>query len=331
MIKIDNKVDCCGCNACGDICPHDAISFKTDNEGFWYPKVDMVKCIDCHLCEKVCPIIHAEELKKNDYKEPICYAVQHKNLESLFNSTSGSAFAGLAEQMYKQDGYVGGAIFNDDFSVRQFISSEKKDLDILRNSKYVQSESQGFYKQVKELLDKDEKVLVCSLPCQIAAIKSYLKKEYENLITVDLICRNINSPKILKKYIEYLEEQFGSKVVYLKHKNKELGWRQLTLKVVFENGKVLYDTKDTSYFTVGFISTSVFGRPSCYDCKFKGFPRISDITIGDFWGAQKAIGEEFDHDLGTSVVLINSEKGKKYFETVKNLRSIAIPLESIPR
>lgn len=329
MIKIENKEACCGCNVCGDICPKDAITFKIDNEGFWYPEVNKDKCIDCHLCERVCPVIHADELKNNDYKEPLCFAVQHKNLESLFNSTSGSAFAGLAEAMYKRGGYVGGAIFNEDFSVRQYISAEKKDLDIIRNSKYVQSDSRGFYKEVKLLLDKGNQVLVCSLPCQIAALKAFLKKDYDNLITVDLICRNINSTKVFKSYIGYLEETYSSRVKHIKHKNKELGWRQLTIKVEFENGKILYDTKDTSYFTFGFISTSVFCRPCCYDCKFKGFPRIADITIGDFWTAKSNIGDDFDHDLGTSVVLLNSERGKKFFENSKNLRSIPIDFNTI--
>ena len=112
MIIIQDKVDCCGCNACGDACPHDAISFKTDHEGFWYPEVDKDKCTDCHLCEGVCPIININNLKKNDFEEPICYGAQNKNLDSLFNSTSGSAFAAFAEKMYKEGGYVGGGIFN---------------------------------------------------------------------------------------------------------------------------------------------------------------------------------------------------------------------------
>ena len=121
MIQIKRKEACCGCNACGDACPKQAISFKTDNEGFWYPEVDMQKCIDCGLCEKVCPVIQTDNLKKNDFETPKCFAAQNKNLESLFNSTSGSAFAGFAEKIYKDGGYVGGAVFNEDYSVKQFI------------------------------------------------------------------------------------------------------------------------------------------------------------------------------------------------------------------
>lgn len=317
MINIVDKSKCCGCNACGDICPKGSITFKPDIEGFMYPEVNMDTCIDCNLCEKVCPIINVKEIKKNDFEESICYAAQTKNLDSLFNSTSGSAFATLAEKMYKLGGYVGGAIFNDDYSVTQFISSDKEDLEKLRNSKYVQSDSQGFFKKVKELIVAGEKVLVCGLPCQMAGLRSFLRKDYDNLIIVDLICLGINSPKILRGYLDYMEEKHNSKIVYYKAKNKELGWRQLTTKIVFANGDVEYDKRDTNYFTHGFIGTHAFARPSCYECKFKGTPRIADITIGDLWGAEKMVGKDYDSDLGTSVVMINSKKGLDYYNLAK--------------
>jgi coenzyme F420-reducing hydrogenase beta subunit len=182
MINIQNKVDCCGCNACGDVCAHHAITFKTDIEGFWYPEVDTGKCTDCGLCEKVCPIINIKDLKKNDLPQSICYAAEHKNLEVVFDSTSGGLFSALADIMYKGGGYVGGAVFNDDFSVRQYISNDKADLPRLRSSKYLQSRLDGFYVQVRDLLKKGEKVLVCGSPCQMAALRAFLRKDYENLI-----------------------------------------------------------------------------------------------------------------------------------------------------
>ena len=330
MIKIRNKVDCCGCQVCGDVCAHDAIFFKTDNEGFWYPEVDMNKCTDCRLCEQVCPILQIGNVKHNDFDIPECHAAQNKNLDSLFNSTSGSAFAAFAEYIYKNGGYVGGAVFNEDYSVRQFISNNKKDLEILRNTKYVQSNSEGFYRKVRELLKNGEKVLVCGLPCQMAGLRSFLHKDYDNLIIIDMICLGINSPKILPAYLKWQEKKHNSKIVYYKAKNKELGWRQLTTKIVFENGDVEYDKRDTNFFTVGFIGTHAFARPSCYDCKFKGFPRIADITIGDFWGVEKYVSQEYDNDLGTSIILLNSRKGKDFYKEVQaKFREKQVPFEVI--
>lgn len=330
MINIQNKVDCCGCNACGDICPKQAISYKTDNEGFWYPEVDMEKCIDCGLCEKVCPIINVKDLKKNDLPESICYAAEHKNLEVVFDSTSGGLFSALADIMYKSGGYVGGAVFNEDFkSVRQYISNNKQDLPRLRSSKYLQSSLDGFFSKVRDLLKAGEHVLVCGSPCQMAALRAFLRKDYENLIIADYICRGINSPKVWGKYIDSFEERYGHKVVYAKAKSKEYGWRNLTQKVILDNGKSYFETREQSNFTKGYLRTGVYCRPSCYDCKFKGYPRISDITLADFWGIEK-VNTSMEKNLGTSLVMINSKKGERYFETVKGrINYVQVPFDSI--
>ena len=329
MISITNKIDCCGCNACGDICPKDAITFKTDIEGFWYPIVDKNKCIDCGLCEKVCPIINIKDLKKNDLPESICYAAEHKNLEVVFDSTSGGVFSALADIMYRSKGYVGGAIFNEDFSVRQYISNDKADLPKLRSSKYLQSNLEGFFKQVSELVKAGENLLVCGSPCQMAALRAFLRKDYDNLIIADYVCRGINSPKVWRKYLDSFEERYGYKVVYCKAKSKEYGWRNLTQKVILSNGKAYYETKDQSKFTQGYLQTGVYCRPSCYDCKFKGYPRISDITLADFWGIEN-VDISMEKNLGTSLVMVNSKKGKVYFEKTKQrINYIEVPFNSI--
>ena len=330
MIRIIDKVSCCGCNACGDVCAKNAITFKTDNEGFWYPEVDMEKCVDCGLCEKICPIINVKELKKNDLPQSTCYAAEHKNLEVVFDSTSGGLFSALADIMYRNKGYVGGAVFNEDFkSVRHYISNDKNDLPRLRSSKYLQSNLEGFYRQVLDLLKTGEHVLVCGSPCQMAALRAFLRKDYENLIIADYICRGINSPKVWSKYIDSYEERYGSKVVYAKAKSKEYGWRNLTQKVILEDGRHMYETKEQSNFTKGYLQTGVYCRPSCYDCKFKGYPRISDITLADFWGIEK-INTSMEKNLGTSLVMINSKKGEKYFETVKSrINFVEVPFNSI--
>lgn len=329
MINLNCKGDCCGCNACGDICPKNAISFPKDNEGFWYPQIDEEKCIACGLCEKVCPIRHIEELKHNDLQEPECYMAEHKSIEVVFASTSGGMFSALADVMYRQHGYVGGAIHNEDFSVSHFISNDKSDITRLRRSKDLQSNAEGFYKNVRELLNQGEQVLVCGVPCQMAALRSFLGKDYENLIIVDLICLGVNSPKVWRKYLDCIEEKYGSKIIYTENKSKEYGWRNLTQKFVFENGEEAFDIASTSAFVKGYVDTHLYCRPSCYDCKFKGFPRMADITIGDFWGVDK-YDQSLDKNLGVSAVLVNSIKGKEYFEKAKKrINSKQVPLEWI--
>lgn len=317
MINITDKSKCCGCCACVDACAHHAISLKTDIEGFWYPVVDKNSCVDCGLCDKACPELNIGNLKKNDYPKPAhTIAAVNKKMNVRWNSTSGGAFSALAEAMYEQGGYVSGAIYNEDFSVRNYVSNNPEDLDKLRSSKYLQSKAEGLYKEIRALLRKGEHVLACGTPCQMAALRSFLGKEYENLIIVDFICRGVNSPKVYRKYLDSLERRYGGKVVYVKAKNKELGWRNLTRKVVFDNGKAYYGVHMQDDFRRGY-HTNVYCRPSCYSCQYKGFPRIADITIADYWGIEK-VDKNLDNDIGTSMILLNSKKGEAYFERVKD-------------
>lgn len=315
MIQITDKSKCCGCNACGDVCAHGAITFKADIEGFWYPVVDKERCVGCGLCEKVCPELHIGELKKNDNNPPVTIAAINKNMRVRWDSTSGGAFSALAELMYGMGGYVSGAVYDDNFLVHNYISNNPGDLARLRSSKYLQSNAEGLYKEIRELLRKGEKVLACGTPCQMAALRSFLHKDYENLIIVDFICRGVNSPKVYRKYLDSLERKYGGKVVYVKAKNKELGWRNLTRKVVFDNGKVYYGVRMDDDFRRGY-HTNVFCRPSCYACRYKGFPRMADITIADYWGIEK-VDKNLDNNIGTSMILLNSKKGERYFEMAK--------------
>ena len=331
MIKIQNKIDCCGCNVCGDACAHGAITFKTDIEGFWYPEVDKDKCTDCHLCEKVCPIINVKE-QHNDFETPLCYAAMHKNYEVRFDSTSGGLFSAFAEKIYRDSGYVGGAIWENDngiWNIRHFISNDKDDLPKLRSSKYGQSDASGIYMKIKELLKNGETVLICSAPCQIAALKSFLRKDYDNLITVDFICRGVNSMKIWHKRDADYERDYGSKIVYKKEKNKELGWKNLTFKILFADGQVRYETRKISISTRGYLRTNVFSRPSCYDCKFKGGQRQADITLADLWGVE-SIDKSMDDNLGTSLVMIHSKKGQHFFDSIQQkVKAKEVTFESV--
>ncbi len=316
MIDICDKKNCCGCNACGDTCPSGAISFKRDDEGFLYPVVDRSKCIDCGLCEKVCPWIDTESRRLNK-GEPRCYAAVHKNTAVRFASTSGGVFSALASAIYRQGGYVGGAVWDEGFSVRQFVSCEKIDLLRIRESKLTQSDARGFYKAVADALNTGKPVLACGTPCQMIALRSFLSVinvPTDKLYTVDFICCGVNSPLVFEEFLKWHEKQSGSKVTKVRIKNKELGWRNLTVKLIFADGTVKYDTRETCLFTKGFVGTHQFCRPSCYECRCKGAPRFSDLTIGDYWGDPKALEYGMDGDIGTSVVFVNNEHGQRLFE-----------------
>lgn len=316
MIEIKNKQDCCGCMACGDVCPKQAIAFPRDNEGFWYPSVDSEKCVGCGLCEKICPMLNLESVQKNTKEELKVYGGYHNDIVIRFDSTSGGIFSALAQTMYSEKGYVSGAFYNEHFDVENYISNSKLDLRKLRSSKYVQSLAGGLYKKIKTLLDSGEKVLACGSPCQMAALRTYLQKDYDNIVIVDFLCRACNSPKVFHKYLESLEAKYGSAVTAIKDKNKDHGWRSLARKVTFADGQTYYGEGHDDHYRRGY-HLNVFERPSCYGCKFKGVPRISDITLGDFWGIE-SIDPSIDKDLGTSLIMLNSAKGREFFKKTKN-------------
>ena len=316
MIDIKNKVDCCGCKACGDICPKDAITFKVDEEGFWYPFVNEDKCIDCGLCEKVCPILHPDFSKLNHSHTPATYIIQMPDANDRLASASGAAYTLLAREVFKQGGYVAGHIWDGKSKVKGYISGNPKDLDILRGTKYLQSDTEGMFLAVREVLKTGKLVLFSGCPCQVAAIRRFLRKDYENLITTDFTCMGIDSPLAFAKYIESLEREYASEILLFKAKAKEVGWRHLTNKAIFANGRTYYGINgEDANLKATFLNLLV--RPSCYDCKFKGFPRISDITIGDYW-RKKYDYDPLDDNTGTSYLILNNKKAEDFFENCKS-------------
>lgn len=317
MINITDKSQCCGCNACGDVCAKNAISFKTDIEGFWYPEVNKDLCVDCGLCEKVCPMIQpANNIIR--YKEPLVYAAFAKDEEIRMDSTSGGIHSTLAIVMYNKNAFVGGAVYNENHTVSQIIDDSPKRLSEIRSSKYLQSDSAGVYKEIKKQLKEDREVFFCGCPCQIQALYKYLgEKEYDNLTTCDFVCRGVNSPKVFLKYMDMLEKKYGAKAVEIKFKNKKWGWHNFSMRVKFANGKEYCKDRYHDLFFVGYLQEGNFTRPSCYTCHFKGFPQKADITLADFWGIEK-FDKSMDQDKGTSLVLINSDKGACLFDSIKN-------------
>lgn len=316
MISISRKEDCCGCNACADVCPKNCITFKTDIEGFWYPEVDKETCIDCHLCEKTCPIISPAD-KIMRYEEPRVFAAYTKDEEIRTDSTSGGIHSMLALAMYAKNAYVGGAVYNEDHTVSQIIDDNPARLPEIRSSKYLQSDSTGVYKEIKKKLREGREVFFCGCPCQVQALyKSLGNKEYDNLTTCDFICRGVNSPKVFLKYMDMLERQYGAKATEIKFKNKKWGWHNFSMRVNFVNGKEYCKDRYHDLFFIGYLQAGNFTRPSCYECHFKGFPQKADITLADFWGIEN-LDKTMDQDRGTSLVMINSDKGMELFDSIK--------------
>lgn len=319
MINITDKSLCNGCNTCTVSCPIDkCITMNMDNEGFFYPKVDTQTCINCDKCEKVCPYVPELIMKKEEpirYEKPLVYASYSKNHEVRFDSTSGGIFSELAFKMFDQDGYVGGAVYNEDNSVSHILTNDRNKLDEIRSSKYIFSLTDKLFPEVKKQLKSGNKVLVCGAPCQISGLYTFLKKDYENLITCDFICKSVNSTKVFQKYIEWLESKYQSKVKKIKAKDKTTGWHKFGMKVDFENGKSYISDRYNDPFFVGYLQTELFTMEACFTCKFRGFPRPADITLADFWGIEN-IDKSMDQDLGTSLILINSDKGKVYYESL---------------
>ena len=280
MIIIDDKTKCSGCHACANACPKNCISMVSDEEGFWYPQVNKEKCIDCGLCEKVCPIIH--KWQSDDSLTTTAMAAINLNEEIRLKSSSGGIFTLIAEKIIDQGGVVFGAAFSDDFkSVQHICVDNIADLDKLRGSKYVQSKIGDTYKQAKEYLDSGRKVLFSGTPCQIGGLYSYLRKPYENLLTQDIICHGVPSPMVWEKYVEEHERKISSKANKVTFRNKKNGWKAYSVFIGFENRKQYLKEHSADMYIKAFLS-DICLRPSCFDCQFKGIKRHADITLTDF-------------------------------------------------
>lgn len=202
MIKIKNKAACCGCKACAAVCPKKCIKMVTDREGFWYPEVDQSACINCGKCERVCPVLNRKKRQPRKFGRK-AYAAINTDPEIRFQSSSGGIFTAIAEAIIDRGGVVFGAAFDKEFAVRQVFAETKEDLAAFRGSKYVQSDMGDAYSSVLRFLQSGRIVLFSGTPCQIGALKSFLGKEYPNLITVDLICHGVPSPMVWEKYVRH--------------------------------------------------------------------------------------------------------------------------------
>ena len=262
-------------------------------------------------------MLHKHE-REETYSEPKVIGAYNKNEEIRIDSTSGGVHSALANKVFDEQGYVGGAIYNDDHSVSQIVTNDRLQLPNIRSSKYLQSDAVGVFKEIKDLLRKGEKVFFTGTPCQVQGLYNFLgKKKYDNLVVADFVCLGVNSPKVFLKYMDWMEKKYNSKAIEIKFKNKKWGWHNFSLRINFENGEEYCQDKSHDPFFVGYCTDHMFTRPSCYECPFRDYPHVSDFTLADFWGIEN-LDKTMDQDKGTSLIMVNTDKGMEFLSNIKD-------------
>ncbi len=322
MPTLVSKDLCCGCSACANRCPRNAITMTPDITGFLFPVVDEDKCIQCGLCEKVCPVI--ESVKPNE-TSPHSYIAQNKDDSVRFQSTSGGMFTAIAAEVIHQGGVVFGAAFAENYTVRHTFIEDVEDLTKFRGSKYVQSEIGNAYKEAEGFLKQNRKVCFSGTPCQIQGLKKSLNKDYENLITVDVMCRAVPSPKVFQKYLDYQRKKFPEfNQVVFRDKTKGYSYSNLAL---FADNKCLYRGGSEYDQWLRLFFKGYCNRVNCHECKFQSGARISDFTLWDCWNTQD-YSHKLDDNKGTTNVIAWTNKAQNLLNAIKSsLELVEYPFE----
>lgn len=315
-INITSKEDCCGCTACMNKCPKGAIRMMSDNEGFVYPQIDKEKCINCGVCKDTCPIINKNKISKFEQK---AYLFQNKNEAVRSKSTSGGFFSAVGEYVIKNNGICFGAAYDESFLVEHQEANNINKLKKFRKSKYVQSKLEDTFKKVKLYLEGNKLVCFSGTPCQVAGLYSYLGKNYDNLVLIDIMCHSVPSPLVFEKYKKYILKKLSAeKILSINFRDKsKYGYKYSMMTVETDNGIYSEGIDTDPYLRAFFGDYSV--RPSCYNCQFKTQERVSDITIWDCFNINE-LDKEFDDDKGTTRILIQSPKGEKILKKLENIK-----------
>lgn len=338
MIKITNPTDCCGCEACVQRCPKACISMHEDEEGFMYPIVDESVCVDCGACERACPLINRAE--------PIppvkVYAAKNKNEDERMSSSSGGIFILLAKAVLAKGGVVFGAVYDDEWQVVIRYAETLEDVLPMMGSKYVQSRTDTAFRDAERFLKQGREVLFTGAPCQIAGFRTFLRKDYPNLLAVDYLCHGAPSPGVWRRYLEEARVSHSARraaagkntvslslnglplIKGIAFRDKQYGWKKFGFALTFTEptgdgeNSVLLSHKcqifNENPYMRGFLA-DVYLRPSCYECRCKNGVNHSDLTIGDFWGIDRLM-PEFDDDRGVSIVVVSTDKGFEYFNAL---------------
>ena len=308
MINIDSLEKCCGCAACVNICPKQCITMHPDKKGFFYPQIDVNLCVHCNLCEKVCPFINnAEQTCPIDVE-----AVRSKSAEDVKASSSGAVCHELSRYFVEKENVVYGAAWTDGFVVKHIRVSNKDDLERIRCSKYLQSHIWDTFKMVKSDLTDKRNVLFIGTPCQVAGLKCYLRKDYQNLVTVDFVCHGVPSQTVFNRIIADIEKRNGSNVVGVNFRSKKKNWRDFGTEFQLQSGENLHIRHSKSFFFRGFMS-NLYLRDSCYKCPFTNNRNCSDITVADLWGVE-FVRPEIDDNTGMNLIMVRSQRGKELLE-----------------
>ena len=308
MPQLARHEDCTGCMACYNACSHQAIEIVKDKKGFLQPEVNAEKCVECKLCEKSCPIVTPLEAREPN---PHAYAAWYEEDRKI--SSSGGAFSAFARKVLAEDGVVFGAAFDNALHLRHVAVESLERLEPLRGSKYVQSEVGETFRTVRQYLKDGRKVLFCGTPCQVAGLRGFLRKDYDNLLTADLACHGVPSGEVFQSYLKKLNNRLGIAEGGLRIESFEFrrrdGWGLAPSISTESYCRPLYGV-DALYMEA-FDKSALF-RESCYHCPFAKIPRVGDVTLADFWGLGRH-GKKFKHDVtkGVSLILVNTEKGQK--------------------
>lgn len=307
MEIICDKRKCTGCTACMNNCPKGAISMIEDEDGFKQPVIDQSKCINCGLCQRTCPVLNTSKNESKN-KSYVGYAKDKKYKE---HSSSGGIFTVIAEKVLLDGGIVIGASFENN-KLKHICIDSVNDLYKLQGSKYLQSDLNNVFITIKENIDS-RKILFAGTPCQVAGLKAYLKKDYDNLITIDLFCHGVPSPKLFDKYVKELEKDNNDELIKYDFRDKSTGWDTYSNKAIFKNKEIKELNIDNDYMKL-FLSDNAL-RESCYNCNFKLGNKYSDITLGDFWGVNSYYPEMYNKE-GVSAIIINTDKGLDIFNNI---------------
>ena len=313
-IEILEEKKCSGCSACLAICPTNAISMPSNEEGFLYPKVDYKLCTNCGLCSKICPELELYISPNNEVPKE-CYSMQSSD-DIRMQGASGGMFALMANYVLDNNGYVVGAAYNSEWQVEHIIINNKNDLHKLRYSKYIQSDKKNIFREIKLLLDNNKTVLFSGCPCEVAGLKSFLKKNYDNLITIDLLCQGAGSPKLWKIYLESVHNIKKISKINFRDKNMvKIFPDNIGISIYYNDGdSYIKRWYEDPYFS-SFINSCQM-RKQCYSCSYNKFPRVGDISIGDFHGIE-LFNNTIDNK-GTSIVFINNKKIKNIIDKISN-------------